>query len=314
MNRWQGAVVPRKTGRPPHSQKTVDAARPRVLEVLQTIGYQAGWPTVKSHLEDVPTRVIQMLLRVLKLEHRSEMAKQRQMQCEHTEYLAQGVLVGQDSTHVGGCRGRKVHAEVQKDAATTEGRALGDGKPLTADKVIAILEAMEKAGTLPLAYGTDNGSGYTALRVKAWLESRQVVHLLSRPHTPQDNGRTERAIGEGKALAGLGRGVQLETTGLGVQILDHALQTLNNKWPRRTKGGLTAAQLKVVLPHWQSTTSRSEFYEATCSAIRAIKADNKRALRKETRKAIFRTLEQFGLILRTRGERKSGYVKQDTIS
>jgi transposase InsO family protein len=219
MNRWQGAVVPRKLGRPPHSQETLDNARPRVLEVLLTIGYQAGWPTVKEQLQDVPTRVIQMLLRVLKAEHASDMAQQARIQREHVEYLAQGVLVGQDSTHVGGCEGEKVWAEVQKDAATLEGKALGDGKPVTADKVIAMLEAMEKAGTLPLAYGTDNGKGYTALRVKAWLESRQVIHLLSRPHTPQDNGRTERAIGEGKALARLGKGVLLETPGLGVQLL-----------------------------------------------------------------------------------------------
>ena len=306
--------MPRKPGRPPHSQETLDNARPRVLEVLQTIGYQAGWPTVKVHLQDVPTRVIQMLLRVLKLEHRSEMAKLRQIQRVHIDVLAQGVMLAQDSTHTGNCDNRKAWAEVAKDAATTEGAAFGDGKALTGEAQLGYLRRLKALGLLPLVWSVDNGPGNRDKRVQAFLAQEQVVILYSRPRTPQDNARVERGIGEGKALAGLGTGVTLENPTLGVQLLNHALQTLNLHWPRRTKGGLTAAQLKVVLPHWQSTTSRSEFYEAACSAIRAIKADNKRALRRETREAIFRTLEQFGLILRTRGERKSGYVKQDRLS
>lgn len=305
---------PRKPGRPPHSQQELEQARPRVLHVLRTLGFRTGKDTTKAKLQDLPLRVISTLLKVLKAEHRSEEAKRLKQQRVHVKVLAQGALLAQDSTHVGNCQGRKVWAEVAKDAATCEAWAFGDGKPVTGQAMLGHLEAMKAQGRLPLVLATDNGSAYKEQSVQAWLAEHQVVQLFSRPRTPQDNGRAERGIGEGKALAGLGKGVLLENRALGAQILDQALQTLNQEWPRKTKGGLTAAQLKQTLPLWQAKTSRSKFYEAACSAIRAIKANGKRALRKEIREAIFRTLEQFGLILRTRGELKPGYVKPDRVS
>lgn len=306
--------MPRKNGRPPHRQEAVDDARPRVLAVLQTIGFRAGWPTVKEHLQDVPTRIIQMLLKVLKVEHRAEEGRRIAANSKHVDVKYQGVLTVQDSTHTGGWNRVKCWAEVAKDAATTEAWAFGNGKPVTGEAMLGYLEHLKAKGLLPLVWGVDNAPAYRHKMVQAFMEREQVIVLYSRPHTPQDNARAERGIGEGKILAGLGKGVQLQSRAEGVQILDEALQSLNQYWPRRTKGGLTAAQLKVTLPHWQSTTSRSDFYLAARSAIQSITTTDKRTRRKETREAIFRTLEQFGLILRTRGERKVGYVKQDRIS
>lgn len=314
MTRWCKAAVPTKAGRPPHSRQELDQARPRVLAVLRTLGFRAGRSTVQTKLEDLPTRVINTLLKVLKAEHRAEEAQRLKRDRIHVKVLAQGALLAQDSTHVGSVAGKKAWAEVLKDAATTHAEACGDGKPIRAKAMLGHLERLKSEGRLPLVLATDNGSAYKDSRVVEWLQRHQVVHLFSRPRTPQDNGRAERGIGEGKALAGLGKGVLLENGPLGVRILDQALQTLNQHWPRMTKGGLTAAQLQQALPHWQATTTRSSFYNATCSAIQAIKADGKRARRKETREAIFRTLEQFGLILRTRGELKEPYVKPDRIS
>ena len=307
-------AVPKKTGRPPHSQQALEEAKPRVLAVLHTIGFRAGWTTVKALLQDLPKRVIDMALKVLKTAHRIEEARQLRQQRVHVKVLAKGALLAQDSTHVGSFRGRKAWAEVAKDAATCEAWAFGDGLPITGKAMLAHLETLKAQGRLPLVLATDNGSAYKEQSVKAWLAKHQVVQLFSRPRIPQDNGRAERGIGEGKALAGLGKGVLLETRALGAQILDQALQRLNLLWPRHSKGGLTAAQLKQALPSWQAKTSRSKFYKAACSAIQAIKAVGKRALRRETREAIFRTLERFGLILRTRGELKSAYVKPDTLS
>ncbi len=314
LTRWQGAAGPRKTGRPPHSPQALAEARPRVLAVLQTIGFKAGWPTIKAILQDLPKRIIDTVLKVLKAEHKAEQTQRIVENRIHTNVLAQGALLGQDSTHTGSCRSRKTWAEVLKDAATMEAWAFGNGKPITGESMLAYLEDLKARGLLPLVLATDNGSAYKEQRVMAWLAENKVIQLFSRPRTPTDNGRTERAIGEGKALRGLGKGVQHEEPVLGVQILDQALQTLTQHWPRSSKGGLTAAQLKQVLPHWQSTVSRSDFYEATCAAIKAIKTEDKRTRRKETREAIFRTLEQFGLILRTRGELKKGYVKPDRVS
>lgn len=307
-------AVPKKTGRPPHSQQELEEAKPRVLAVLQTIGFRAGWSTVKALLQDLPKRVIDMALKVLKAAHRIEEARRLRQQRVHVKVLAKGTLLAQDSTHVGSFKGRKAWAEVAKDAATCEAWAFGDGRTITGDAMLAHLEALKAQGRLPLVLATDNGSAYKEQRVRAWLAQHQVIQLFSRPRTPQDNGRAERGIGEGKALAGLGKGVLLETRALGTQILDQALQRLNQFWPRHSKGGLTATQLKLTLPSWQAKTSRSRFYKTACKAIQGIKAESKRALRKETREAIFKTLELFGLILRTRGELKKCYVKPDRVS
>lgn len=282
-----------------------------MLEVLRTLGFRTGKDTVKKLLVDLPRRVISALLKVLKFEHRAEEERRLKQQRVHVRVLATGAVMAQDSTHVGSFKGRKVWAEVAKDAATCEAWAFGDGKPITGQAMLAHLEGLKAQGRLPLVLATDNGSAYKEQSVKAWLAENQVVQLFSRPRTPQDNGRAERGIGEGKALAGLGKGVSLQSRALGAQILDQALQRLNQLWPRKTKGGLTAAQLKQTLPHWQAKVSRSRFYKTVCSALNGIKAVTKRELRRETRETIFRTLERFGLILRTRGELNRPYAKPD---
>jgi len=259
-------------------------------------------------------RVISALLKTLKAEHEAELSQRLRKNRVHVQVLTRETLLAQDSTHVGKCRGRKAWAEVTKDAATLEAKAFGDGKPITGDGVIEHLEALKVSDHLPLVLATDNGPAYKSIKVADWLAKNQVIHLFSRPRTPTDNGRAERGIGEGKGLSGLGKGVELEFAALGPLILDQALQTLTQHWPRKSKGGLTAAQLKHTLPHWQSKTSRSKFYKAACSAIKAVKADSKRVQRREIREAIFRTLESFGLILRTRGDLKPQPKFQDRIS
>jgi len=304
LNRWQGKVGLEQVGRPSHSQEEIDLARPVVLSILRTIGYRAGKGTMELKLPEMPRRVMEPALRVLKAEHAREEAQRIISARVHVTVLVQGVLLTQDSTHIGNQGHRRVWAEVNKDAATTTGMANGDGRPLTGDAMLEHLEYLWSQGLLPLVLGTDNGSAYTDHRVALCLRKWQVIHLFSLPHTPQHNGRAECGIGEGKALAGLGKGVQLPDAALGVQRLDDALQTLNRHWPRQTKGGLTAAQLVQKLPHWQSITKRCTFYEAAYSNILTARAKPGCNQRLETREAIFRTLEQFGLILRTRGDRK----------
>jgi transposase InsO family protein len=286
-----------------------------VLEVLRTLGFKTGKDTTEILLPDLPRRVISPLLKLLKAEHRREQDQLLKKNRQHVDVLAQGAILAQDSTHVGSCHGRKTWAEVAKDPATTEAHAFGDGKPITGKAMLEHLETLKAQDRLPLVLATDNGSAYKEKEVQAWLHENQVLHLFSLPRTPQHNATAERGIGEGKGLSGLGKGVQLSTPLLGPQRLEEAYQRLNQYWPRKTKGGLTAAQLKQALPRWQAFTTRSSFYRMALRAIHTSTTGFKgRTLRKETREAIFRTLERFGLILRWRGELKPSYVKQDRIS
>ena len=303
MTRWFAQDGRKKRGRPAHSQKTLDEAKPRIKEVLKEIGFDAGKDTLKHKLPDIPLRVISTLLKILKLECRTKKNNAIRKNRIHVRVLAKGALMSQDSTHVGSCRHKKVFAEVSKDAATLEAKAFGNGKPVTAKAMLNRLKYLKAKGELPLVLATDNAKAYKDKRVRQRLEKYKVVHLLSRPHTPTDNGRVERCIGEGKALAGLGRGVRMDSAMLGVHTLNQALQALNNYWPRRSRNFLTSSKLKTQLPGWQLKTTRSRFYKAAVQAIKKATADvSGRAICSLTRESIFRTLEQFGLILRTRGD------------
>ena len=304
MSRWKWQAGPGKVGRPAHSQQEIEQAKPLVLSILRTIGYRAGKGTMEIKLPEMPRRVISTALRVIKTEHKAAEARRWAENRVHTEVLASWALSCEDSTHIGDHRGRRAWAEVNRDAASTWSEANGDGKVFNANAMHAHLEYLWSQGRLPLVLSTDNALVYNDLQTVLLLRSCEVIHLSSRPHTPQDNSRAEYGIGEGKALAGLGKGVQLRDPAQGVRQLDQALQTLNQHWPRQTKDGLTAVQLLQKLPHWEKFTRRHIFYQAACEAISAACAKPGCNSRLETREAIFRTLERFGLIRRTRGERK----------
>jgi hypothetical protein len=61
----------------------------------------------------------------------------------------------------------------------------------------------------------------------------------------------------------------------------------------------------LILPHWDSRTSRENFHRAALEAIEQAlaRAPSKRVRRSFVREAIYTTLERFGLVKRTRGGR-----------
>ena len=246
-----------------------------------------------------------MVLKILKAEHRAREDARKRRHRVSIRILAQGAVMGQDSAHVGNCRKKMVWAEVQKDLAILEGRSRGDGKALTGRAMLGQLRRLKAEGRLPLVLSTDNGSAYCCNVVDAWLKSHRVVHLRSRLRTPTDNGATERAIGEGKAISGLGKGIQLRRPSDGPRLLDNALQVLNRAWPRSSRGGLSSRLLKQRLPHWRTRVGRQKFYAAVQQAIRSRTRGLKgKKLRRETREAIFTTLIRFGLAKRWTGTKR----------
>ena len=113
------------------------------------------------------------------------------------------------------------------------------------------------------------------------------------------------SFGLRKISAFLGRfkGVKA-SPGLVRKALDEAMQARNSGWPRASRGGRTANELDRELPHWRNMVSRHQFFRETRKEIRdRTKGPTGRALRRETREAIFRVLCRFGLAERWRGER-----------
>jgi transposase InsO family protein len=280
-------------------------ARRQLKALIRELGWGLGRQTACARLPQLPLRLINHVLRILKADHRAREDVRRRKTRVQMRIKAKHAVLGQDSTHVGNTRSQRVWAEAQKDLATLKGRAVGDGKPVTGPAMLGHLRKIKARGRLPLVLVTDNARAYTCSEVQAWLRRNQVIHLASRPRTPTDNGAVERAIGEAKAVRGLGAGIRLRSRTDGPRNLDQAMQALNRGWPRASRGSKTANELDRELPHWRTMVSRRRFFRETRKEIRErTKGLAGRALRRETREAIFRVLCRCGLAERWRGERR----------
>ena len=313
---WEQAAAqePVGLGRPPHSPAARAHAQDEVAIASGLLGHTAGRWTLAAVVA-MPRRLLEPALRAVKASHRAHVRQKRAAHRVHAVVHATGALVAQDSTYTGSSGRRKVCAEVRHDRATLASRASGTGRPVTAEEVSTMLWTWAATDQLPLVWSTDNGAAYRAKEVEQRCLDLQVIHLRSRRHTPQDNAGVERSIGEGKAEAGLGRGVMLHDAAEGVASLAAAFTRLNAR-PRATRGGLSANELTALLPTWEAFVSRAEFFNAARGAIqRAVpEGINARARRHAEREAIVQTLEGFGLLSRMRGGRPFRAVKPEMIS
>jgi hypothetical protein len=89
-----------------------------------------------------------------------------------------------------------------------------------------------------------------------------------------------------------------------------------NARTRPSRGGLTSAQLDRIRPRAQDLVHRARFYETACAAIEAALhgIEDARARRRAEREAILCTLEQFGLVTRTRGRGPATCSKAERLS
>jgi hypothetical protein len=296
--RWRKAAGtrPLKPGRPPYSAEVLRKARLELTQAMRFLGWETGWKTIRRHLPEMPTWLIQKMLSQIKLEYRRRKRRHQEKHRTSIKVLVKHALLTQDGTHTGRVRGRGASAEVTKDVGTLKTKASGSGRPLTAKEVVGGFKRLKKKRRLPLVWASDNFSPYIAEITEKFLRENQVVHLKSRAHTPQDNPWAEQAIGEGKAEAELGRGRRLGSARRGVRLLQKAYTKINRR-PRASKGGRSANELDRVMPHWRTRISRPVFYAAVQRAInKATKGLNGRKARTAERKAIFGVLKRFKLI------------------
>ena len=307
----------------------------RVARTWRRLGRACGERAVHAALAgEVPLRRVREALRALKARRRRVQRQLAAARRVHVVVHARDAVWSQDATHLGRCprdpglpeanvplrelsgapQGplRAVQGEVVKDVASTELVDVRVGPPATGEDVVAVLEALRVERGLPLVHATDNGV-YACRRVREYLAAHQVVHLRSLPRTPQHNAWVERSNGELKQETGLGRGVVLRDDDEARDRVERARRTLNEHRPRTSRGGLTAAQLDASLPHWQARVRREVFWNEACSAIERLTKDanNERERRMREREAIHCTLEEFGLVTRTRGGERQPAVKPE---
>ena len=296
------AAPEKPLGRTPHAASKREAVRAVVAAELKRQGYSAGRGSVAAALSPrPPLRLIQESLRTLKAEHRAARRKEREERRVSVIVHMRDAIWAEDATHLTRDEhGGPVQAEVIRDAATTKTVGLEVGPPTTTESALDLLErSAAERGAFPLVKSTDNGAPYTSTEYEKRLEELQIVHLKNVPHTPEHNPVAEHANGELKAEVDLGE----NHVAILERDLIEARERLDTCRLRASRGFLTAVQCDSIMPRASDHVDRKEFYRRTRSAIEAAVRDleGARAQCLATREAIFATLEDFGVITRTRG-------------
>lgn len=311
-------VLPRPVGRPAHCRAVRWSAAIQIREQLELQGFTAGWRSVDQALPGVPTRLVQELVPLCKSRNRARRRREAAARRVSVKVHPRDALWSIDATHLGRAGDEAQQGEVIKDLATTRVLGVSLGCVATGEDVVRILEQSKRErGVAPFVLCHDNGKAYCCGLVSRWCAENGVIELVNEPRTPQHNAACERGIGElkdecelgsGCELVGLGERVwvsdaKLESTTPWCRDVQAAVQRLNCGRLRGSRGYKTAEQLDRERPSAESWACRESFHQAACSAIADAVRDTQgaRARRRATREAIYRTLERFGMVTRTRG-------------
>jgi transposase InsO family protein len=322
-----------RMGRPPCATEIWAALR-AVARAWKTQGRSAGRERVLEELERmgvvVPVTLVRELLRTLKARWRRVQERRRAAQRVHVTVHARDALWSQDASHMGRDQHGKVEALAVKDVAALQVVGTAVGGPTRGEDVIALLERIELMhGRLPFVLGMDRGPANREKELLAWLKKRRVLVLFNVPRTPQHNAPIESFWSELKLeLDALGAlqmpfadasqgprslseaGVETKTGHFRVCV-SRLVRRLNAQRVRPSRGGFTADELDRMLPRAEDLVDRARFYDTACAAIeRAVQGiENARARQRAEREALWRTLEEFGLVTRTRGRRPKADLK-----
>ena len=309
LRKWSHEdAPPRPRGRPRTSAARTEEAAGLVLAAWQQQGRSGGVRPIRAVVAgSVSWNLIRTCLREIKLLHRARRRAHEADHRLHAEVRARDVMWSMDATHLGRLpTGDAVEGQVVRETATPKILAVDVGAPAAGDDVVAILDRVARErGGLPLVLVTDNGPVYVCERVETWLAEHGVVHLLSLPHTPRHNPWVERTNGELKAETDLGRGVVVTSPKEIRERVETARCRLDEVRLRAQLGFRTAAAADAALTRWYNVCTRDRFLATVCrrtdEALQGLKP--KRARRKARREAIYASMEELGLIQRTRGGR-----------
>ena len=326
-------------GRPQLAEETWRAAVVPVARAWQSQGFSSGRPRVLEALEktgiEIPVTIVRELVKELKARRRGYLARKRATLRKHVQVRARDAVWSTDSTHLGRDEHGKVSATAVKDVGTTTSIEQSIGGPPRGQDVLALLKRAKLVrGVLPHVLGMDNGPENNNELVRAYLATERVIMLWNVPHTPEHNAPIENFFGELKLeLEALDElvapvpdpsEVPVCSSEAGVsstrahfqRCVPRLARRLNERRVRASRGGFTAAQLDRLMPRAEDLVSRDRFYDTACAAIGSAvqDIDDPRARRRAEREAILCTLEQFGLVKRTRGRRPAPCSKAERLS
>jgi hypothetical protein len=329
LRKWRAqAADPPVMGRPRLAEETWRAAVIPVARAWQSQGFSSGLPRISEVLErlglKIPVSIVRELLRELKARRKRYLERRRAQERQHVKVHARDAMWSQDATHMGrDLHADKIEALEVKDVATTSSIEPSIGGVATGADVLALLvRAKLVRGTLPLVLAMDNGPANRNELVCSYLRAERVIVLWNVPYTPEHNAWIESQHGELKLeLEALGA-LEASYPSSGPTLRSHlgkrvsrVVRVLNAR-VRPSRGGCTAAQLDSSLPRAEDLVDRDRFYDTACAAIRnaVLGIDDVRARRRAEREAILCTLEQFGLVTRTRGRRPASCSRAVRLS
>jgi transposase InsO family protein len=300
--RIKSGAPEKKIGRPVYTEAQRQHAMWKVGRELRRQGYP-GWRAVSHALHGgVPDRLIQFYVREFKKKRIDRKKGRISRHRVKVEVLARDVIWGQDGTHVGRDEKTSVESQVLRDRGSLSVIGIQTGESASHEDVLVLLELVAKARSgYPLVWSRDNGSMYAHEEVTRHMEAQQVIELRSLPRTPQHNGATEITMRELKDTAELGKGCSVTPANAHAK-LTKAKEALNKNRVRSSKGLKTSDELDEKLPS-AGDVDRTKFYQKCQERMKQAVASKKtiRAGRLAEREAIFQTLEEYGLIKRTRG-------------
>ncbi|MCG3135574.1 MAG: hypothetical protein HMLKMBBP_03292 [Planctomycetes bacterium] len=295
-------------GRPPTSAARREEAASLVRAAWEEQGQSGGVRPIRAVLAgSVSSGLVRWCLAAIKGSRRARARAHAAEHRVHVEVGARDAMWSMDSTHLGRLPGGEaVEAQVVRETSTPKILSVDVGPAADGDAVVRILgRVAEERGGLPLVLVTDNGPIYVCETVEEWLAEHGVTHLLSLPHTPRHNPWVERTNGELKAETGLGRGVVVHDDAEVRARVAEARCRLDEVRLRGSLGFRTAAAADAGLTGWYDVCTRERFLATVCRRLdEALPGlETARARRKARREAIYASLEELGLIQRTRGGR-----------
>jgi hypothetical protein len=303
---WEHARPDVRTGRP----RVPDAERLRVRRLVSSEwrrqGRTAGVaPIARALAGGASPYLVREALAAIKRLHAAKDARDAVHRRVSTEVLAREVLWSLDATHLGrDAQAAKVEAEIVRDAATTAtiGRAVS-GPPCGAEVRALLDRTRVSRGGAPLVLATDNGPENVAPEVRAWCDEHEVLLLRNLPRTPRHNPWVEHGHGELKRETGLGRGARIDDVGRATRTIDDALERLDARRLRRSRGWKTARALDAELPRGYDLVSRERLRETAVRHTNSLllSATTARERRFAEREGVLAALQEHGLIRRTRG-------------
>ncbi len=295
-------------GRRPHPEASRVEAERRVLEERARQGVLAGWRSLRAGFarrgEAVPTRLVQEALQRIKAKERHEERARVRDRRVSIRVLYKDAIWAADGFDVGWTAAGKVEAQLLRDPAAGLTLYLPVGPPMTGEGMVALLDRLRVVrGGLPLAFQCDRGPINRAEVLVDYLDRNLVVHILSRPRTPTDNPKTERAIGDLQVESGVPETGVIEDVDAVRARLERARRTLDQGrlWARH--GYRTAVEADAALVRADTVIERKKLFDEATKAMRDAEAAAScpRAKYAARNAAAWRVLERFGLVKVTSG-------------